>query len=352
MSAQIKIADKIIGEGQPVFLIAEAGVNHNGDLDTALCMIDLAKDAGADAVKFQSFCARDMILPDVEKAAYQTRNTGSPDSQSDMLASLEIDKKFHEALLKRCRERGIIFLSTPYDIKNLELLEELDVPAIKVSSTDANNVLFLKRIARTGKPVLLSTGMADRGEIVRAYELLRAEGCKDICLLKCTSNYPASKDEVNLAGIGKMSALCPDAVIGFSDHTQGEEVSALAVACGAKVIEKHFTLDKNMPGPDHRASMSPDEFRQWVRAVRESETIMGNAELEPAACELESRKLLRRYFVLARDMQKGEVIAEKDLVPKRTGGRGISAASPELLIGKTLCVSLGKNTPVKAHHLS
>ncbi len=345
MENLINIKNKIIGDGYPCFIIAEAGVNHNGSLDLAKKLIDLAAKAGADAVKFQTFKTEDLILDDIEKALYQKGTTGADESQTEMLKRLEIDQDFHVALMKYCAERNIIFLSTPYEEESLNLLIELGVPAIKIASTDITNLLFLEKVAKKGKPVILSTGMSSFLEIELAYQCLKENGCKEIALLKCTSNYPTGFGEVNLMAMVTMKNSL-DAVIGFSDHTEGLGVSPYAVALGAKIVEKHFTLDKNLPGPDHKASLSPVELVLWVKEIRKVEQILGRSEIFPAESEKETKKLLQKCLVSKVDLRKGEKITRENIVAKRTGGRGICAGESYQVLGLKLTHDIPKDQPI------
>ncbi len=350
--SRFRIAGRTLGDGGAVFLIAEAGVNHNGRLDYALRLVDLAARAGADAVKFQTFRARDMIVPGVEKARYQKVSSGAGESQTRMLERLEIGPDFHRALIRRCRERSILFLSTPYDEASLELLVRLGVPALKVSSTDATNLPFLALVARTRKPVILSTGMCRLAEVRRACQVLRKNGCRELAVLKCTSEYPADPRTVNLAALSVLKREFPRAVIGFSDHTPGVDVSRLAVAAGARVVEKHFTLDRGLPGPDHRASLSPRQLAEWVRGIRACEAVLGTGILRPTAQETEGRRLLRKYCVLARPVRAGDRVCPGDLTAKRTGGRGVPAEKTDSLAGRRYRRDLQAGAVVSASDFS
>jgi N-acetylneuraminate synthase len=263
----IQVGNKLIGPGQPVFVIAEAGVNHNGDLKLARALIDVAVEAGADAVKFQTFRAERLATPDAPKAEYQVQTTGNAESQFEMLRRLELSADAHRELQAYCHERGIIFLSTPFDEEAVDLLDESGVAAFKISSGDLTNSPLLEHVASKGKPVILSTGMSELSELIEAVSVLNTAGCENPVLLHCVSNYPADPAEVNLRAMQTMRSAF-DVPVGFSDHTQGIDVALAAVALGACVIEKHFTLDRTMPGPDHRASLEPTELRELVRSIR------------------------------------------------------------------------------------
>ncbi len=330
----MRIGDRIIGENKPVYIIAEAGVNHNGRLDTAFRLIDIAKESGADAVKFQSFNTPDLVAKGVTKAPYQQAAVPEFRDQYEMLMELEIDENFHKSIVEYCREKELTFLSTPYDSSSLRLLLELDIAAIKVASTDTTNLLFLEEIGRTGLPVILSTGMCLLDEVKRAHETLRSNGCEETALLKCTSNYPTSFDEVNLYGISELARIF-NTTIGFSDHTAGIGAAPYAVACGASIIEKHFTLDKKMKGPDHRASLSPRELGELVEEIRSVERMLGQRKIAPTESERYTKRSLQKYFVCREEIRKGSKFSRDNIVSKRTGGIGISAIELYDLLGKT-----------------
>ena len=326
----IQVENKLIGPGQPVFVIAEAGVNHNGDLKLARALIDVAVDAGADAVKFQTFRADRLATPDAPKAEYQLQTTGDAESQFEMLRRLELSADAHRELHSYCHERGIIFLSTPFDEEAVDLLEELGVPAFKISSGDLTNSPLLEYVAGKGKPVILSTGMSELSELIEAVSVLNTAGCENTVLLHCVSNYPADPAEVNLRAMQTMRSAF-DLPVGFSDHTEGIDVALAAVALGACVIEKHFTMDRTLPGPDHRASLEPAELRDLVRSIRRVETALGNGRKVPTVSELETAKVARRSLVAARDIPAGATL-ERDMVVMRRPGTGMSPAMLNTLL--------------------
>jgi len=327
----IQLGNKLIGPRQPVFVIAEAGVNHNGDLKMARALIDVAVEAGADAVKFQTFRADRLATPDAPKAEYQLRTTGNEESQFEMLRRLELSTDAHRELQSYCHDRGIIFLSTPFDEEAVNLLDELGVPAFKISSGDVTNSPLLEHVAGKGKPVILSTGMSELAELIEAVSVLNTGGCETPILLHCVSNYPASAAEVNLRAMQTMRSAF-DVPVGFSDHTEGIDVTLAAVALGACVIEKHFTLDRTLPGPDHPASLEPTELRELVRSIRRVETALGNGRKVPAASEIEMAKVARRSLVAARDIPAGSTLA-RDMVVLRRPGTGLSPATLNTLLG-------------------
>src|SRR5215203_3588177 len=326
----VKIGNKSIGPQLPVFVIAEAGVNHNGDLQMARALIDVAVEAGADAVKFQTFNADLLATSDAPKAEYQLQTTGDDESQLEMLRRLELSPDTHRELQSHCHERGIIFLSTPFDESAVDLLDELGVPAFKISSGDLTNSPLLEHVAGKGKPVILSTGMSELSELIEAVSVLNNAGCENPVLLHCVSNYPASAAEVNLRAMQTMRSAF-DVPVGFSDHTEGIDVALAAVALGACVIEKHFTMDRTLPGPDHRASLEPAELRDLVRSIRRVETALGNGRKVPTVSELETAKVARRSLVAARDIPAGATL-ERDMVVMRRPGTGMSPAMLNTLL--------------------
>jgi len=298
-----KIGDELIGEEEPCFIIAEAGVNHNGSVELAKKLIDAAKDAGADAVKFQTFKAESVVVKDAQKAEYQKETTGEG-SQYVMIKKLELAEEDFRELADYAEKKDIMFLSSPFDKDSVDLLHELDVPAFKVGSGEITNLPLLRYIAKKGKPIILSTGMSTLGEIEEALDVIRSEGVEDIILLHCVSNYPARIEDVNLRAMGtlKQAFKLP---VGFSDHTLGITAPIAAVALGACVIEKHFTLDRNLPGPDHRASLEPDELKEMVKAIREVEKALGNGIKKPTKEEEKIKKVAGRSIVAKVDISKG-----------------------------------------------
>ena len=330
----IKVGKSEISSSSRVFIIAEAGVNHNGSIKTAMELIDVAAEAGADAVKFQTYNAKDIILSSVEKAKYQKQTTNPSEKQIKMLEKLQIDKDFHIALIDHCKKKEIIFISTPYDEKSLALLIELQVPLVKIASTDTTNLLFLEKVAKTGLPVMLSTGMSYLSEIEKAYSCLKENGCSELAILRCTSNYPTTVDEVNLLSLITLKNAFPDVTIGFSDHTEGVGASPYAVALGARIIEKHFTLDKNMNGPDHKASLNPTELNLWVEEIRKVEKMLGNGVILPTKSEANTKTSLQKWLVSKTVIPKGSEITRENITAKRTGGVGIKADFAFEILGK------------------
>jgi len=326
------LQNKKISIDTPTFVIAEAGVNHDGDMNVAKELIDLASDSGADAVKFQAFNANSLILDNVEKASYQKRTTNALEFQIDILRRLEITKEQNLELKRHCENRNIIFLTTAFDEGSLDELDELDLPAYKISSTDATNLPFLKKVAQKGKPIFLSTGMTYLSEVRMALKVIY-EWNKDVVLLQCTSNYPVHDSEVNLSVINTYRKEF-DILLGYSDHSIGVGAAPFAIPMGAKVIEKHLTLDKKRNGPDHTTSLSPKEFKEFVKTVRRVDKYMGSAVKQPILSELNTRKSLQKCMVASRSIRLGEYFNEDNTVAKRTGGIGISPINCEKLFCK------------------
>jgi N,N'-diacetyllegionaminate synthase len=327
----VKIGNRMIGENQPCFIIAEAGVNHNGDIKLAKKLVDTAVEAGADAVKFQTFQAEALVTSAAEKAAYQKETTGDG-TQSEMLKKLELKEGDFKELAQYTNSRGIIFLSTPFDTGSVDLLAKLGVPAFKIPSGEINNFFLLQHIARQNKPIILSTGMSTLQEVKEAVKFLKKEGAKDIILLHCVTAYPAKIEDTNLKAMETMRRRFK-LPVGLSDHTTGIHVPIAAVAMGACVIEKHFTLDKNMPGPDHRASLEPTELKEMVRAIRDITKALGDGLKRPTDAEEANKKIARRSLVAKVDISGGTVITGEMLDIKRPA-TGIEPKYINKVIGK------------------
>lgn len=338
---KISISGKKISNESPVFIIAEAGVNHGGNMELAFQLIDIAASSGADAVKFQAFRTENLILSNVEKAAYQKNTTSSVESQFDMLKKLELSRKQYADLKNYCAQKGILFLITPFDEQSLIELEELGVEAYKIASTDATNLPFLKKVAQTGKPIFFSTGMCYINEVDAALEQM-AEFNTNIVLLQCTANYPIDDTEANLNVITTFKERY-NILVGYSDHTVGIGAAPYAVPFGARVLEKHFTIDKSMEGPDHLASLSPEELKDFVIQVRQMEKYFGGFEKVPTQSELGTRKSLQKCLVASKEIKVGEIFSEDNLVAKRTGGVGISPLRYKELIGKSSKTNFNTN---------
>lgn len=305
-------------------VIAEAGVNHNGDLRMAKALIEAAAAAGADLVKFQTFVASRIIAPHAPKADYQKAATGGTESQQDMVRRLELSRGDHQVLIEHCHRCGIGFFSTAFDAGSFDLLVELGLERVKIPSGEITNLPLLRHMARLGKPVLLSTGMARLGEIEDAIDAIEQVGTPRslITVLHCTTEYPAPMAEVNLrAMVGLRASFGVD--VGYSDHTPGIEIPVAAVALGATVIEKHFTLDRNLPGPDHQASLEPGELKAMVVAIRNVEHALGDGLKRPTPSELKNRPIARKSLVASRPIAAGEPFSAANLTAKRPGS-GIS----------------------------
>ena len=314
-------------------IIAEAGVNHNGSLARAQKMVAVAAEAGADLVKFQSFITGKSISRQAPKAHYQKGCTDPAESQFDMVRNLELSKGDHDELVAECRRRGIGFFSTAFDSDSLEMLLGLGLSIVKIPSGEITNLPFLRHIGRLGKDVLLSTGMATLGEIEAAIDVLERAGTPRtrMTVLHCTTEYPAPMADVNLRAMQSLRAAFGVAV-GYSDHTAGIEVALAAVALGASVIEKHFTLDRNLPGPDHRASLEPDELKAMVAAIRHIESAMGDGIKRVAPSEIQNKRIARKSLVAAQPIKTGEVFSDKNIAAKRPG-TGISPMRWDEIMG-------------------
>lgn len=333
-----------------VFVIAEAGVNHNGSIELALRLVDAAHAAGADAVKFQTFRAEDVVTPQAVTADYQRSNTGET-SQFDMIKKLELDEADHARVAKHCRERGIEFFSTPFSEDAVSMLVRLGVKRLKLPSGEITNKPLLQCAAATGLPLLMSSGMSTMDEVDRAVGWiaegrskagLQPPGPADLTLMHCTSAYPALADSLNLRAIDTM-ARHSGLPVGYSDHSEGIEAALAAVALGATAIEKHLTLDKALPGPDHRASADPVEFAAMVKGIRTVEAMLGDGRKEPQPIERNTRDVARRSVVVVRDLARGHVLGASDLALRRPG-TGIAPDQWEGVVGRALAQDVAAHT--------
>lgn len=313
-------------------IIAEAGVNHNGRLDLALKLCDAAKEAGADVVKFQTWKTENIITQNVAQADYQTQNTGVEESQFDMLKKLELSYDDFAKIKEYCDDIGIVFSSTADDPESLDFLLELGIPFIKIGSGEIGNVPYLRYMGKQNMPIIMSTGMSSLSDVEFSLNVLKESGASDITLLHCTTNYPCSYDDVNLKAMVTLKETF-NTPVGYSDHTIGRDVSVAAVALGATVIEKHFTLDRNMEGPDHAASTDPEEFAALVQAIRRTETFLGDGVKNPTNAENEISKVVTKRIVAAIPIKKGEVFSEKNLCVKRNDS-GLKALEWDTVIGQ------------------
>lgn len=307
-----------------VFIIAEAGVNHNGSLELAKRLVEVAVDAGADAVKFQTFKADKLVSRAATKAEYQKQTTAADEAQYDMLKRLELDENAHRELIRYCDQKQIMFLSTPFDHDSIELLSDFGMPIFKIPSGEITNLPYLRHIGRLGKEVILSTGMADLGEIEDALDALMQAGTpkEKITVLHATTEYPCPIEEVNLRAMQTIRNAF-GVKVGYSDHTEGIEVPIAAVAMGASVIEKHFTLDRTMEGPDHKASLEPNELKAMTRAIRKIEQALGNGIKKPSKSETKNIPIARKSIVAVRPIKAGEIFTIDSIAIKRPGN-GIS----------------------------
>ncbi|OYZ61664.1 MAG: N-acetylneuraminate synthase [Sulfuricurvum sp. 24-42-5] len=316
-----------------VFIIAEAGVNHNGSLELAKKLIDVATYAGADAVKFQTFKADKLVSKTAQKAEYQKATTGTSESQYEMIKKLELDVAAHHELIAYCKTKKILFLSTPFDHESIDLLDTLGMNVFKIPSGEITNLLYLRHIGSFGKEIILSTGMADLGEIEDALDILTIAGTprERITVLHATTEYPCPIEDVNLRAMQTI-AKAFGIKIGYSDHTNGIEVPIAAVAMGATIIEKHFTLDKTMEGPDHKASLEPDELIAMVQSIRNIEKALGTGIKKPSPSEAKNMSVARKSIVAKTVIKKGEILGEDNLAIKRPGN-GINPMRWDEIIG-------------------
>ena len=317
------------------FIIAEAGVNHNGSLEMALRLIDVACAAGADAVKFQTFKADRIIAVNAPKAEYQKDATGTDESQLEMVKKLELDEAAHTRLHNYCQDKDIRFLSTPFDLESIDLLTRLGLEIFKIPSGEITNLPYLRKLGALKKRLILSTGMADLSEIKDALDVLADAGSRmeDITVLHCNTEYPPPFEDVNLRAMLTIRSAFPGISVGYSDHTLGIEAPIAAVAIGATVIEKHFTLDRNLPGPDHRASLEPDELAAMISAIRNIEKALGTGIKKPSPSELRNIPVARKSIVAAAPIKKGETFTEMNITVKRPG-TGITPMRWDEMIGR------------------
>ena len=328
-----------------VFIIAEAGVNHNGDINLAKKLVDVAKECGADAIKFQTFKAEESTGIFAEKAQYQKENDKTQESQLEMIKRLELPFEDFKEIKEYCDVKEIIFISTPDGFESLNYLVNLGVPFIKVGSTEVTNLNFLKEIGNTGKPIILSTGMSTLGEIEKALEVFYSTGNKNIKLMHCTSDYPTAVEEVNLKAMITMREAFKIPV-GLSDHTLGFEAAISATTLGAEFIEKHITLDRELKGPDHKASMPPGEFKEYVRYIRNTEKLLGDGIKRPTNKEKLIMNDTRRSVLASKDLKKGTII-EEDMLTYKRPGYGIKPELAYILIGRELKRDLSKDEVIQ-----
>ncbi len=344
MKKIIKIGKKLVGDGKPCFIIAEAGVNHNGDINIAKKLVDAAVKSGADAVKFQTFKAEGVVTRNTDIAPYAKKNIGKNLKQYDMIKKLELKYDEFKKLKSYCDKKNIIFLSTPHSLDAIDFLDAL-VPAYKFGSGDLTNIPALEYAAKKHKPMILGTGMATLAEIRIAVRAIRKTGNKNIILLHCTTNYPCHIEEVNLRAMLTMQNTlnCP---VGYSDHTLGITVPIMASTLGAVVVEKHFTLNKNLPGPDHKASLEPQELKTMVNAIRNVETILGSYAKKPTVSEKKIINLVRKSIVAQKDIKKG-VVVRRDMVNFKRPGNGLSPSFVKDILGKKTKQDIKKDEKIQ-----
>ncbi len=340
----VEIAGRRIGAGEPPLVVAEAGVNHNGSAELAMRLVEAAAASGADAVKFQTFSADAVATPNAPQAAYQQARAAAA-SQVEMLRAVELSADALRACSARTAELGMVLLSTPFDLASVEVLAEMGVPAFKVGSGDLTNLVLLRAVAAHGRPVLLSTGMATLDEVATVVDDLRAHGDPPLVLLHCTSAYPAATGDANLRAMATLRERF-GVPVGYSDHTPGTAVAVAAASLGAALIEKHLTLDRAMPGPDHAASLEPDAFAAMAAAVREAHVALGDGLKQPRVAEEDARRVARRSLVVTRAIRAGERIAAADLDAMRPEG-GISPLRLDDVIGRRAARDLVPRTPLR-----
>ena len=346
----IQLEDHNIGPGHPCFIIAEAGVNHNGDVNTAMQLVDAASAAGADAIKFQTFKAEKLLIRDAPKADYQKKRTGNKTSQFEMLKQLELSDDSFRTVAEYCRKKRILFLSTPFDEASADMLLKMNVPAYKIGSGDLTNLPLIDHVAKTGKPLILSTGMAGLSEVQTAVKTVKEAGNDNIILLHCVSCYPADPADVNLLAMLTLEETF-HLPIGYSDHSLGIEIAIGAAALGACVVEKHVTLDKSMEGPDHAASIEPRELTAMIYAIRKVEMALGSSKKIPVEAERKIADVARRSLVAARDIPEGKAIEREDLAIKRPG-TGMSPAMLPQIMGRIAASFIPEGIMIKEEMLS
>ncbi len=332
MSESFSIDNFQVGSGHPVFIIAEVGVNHNGNVNLAIKMIQEAARCGADCVKFQTFKAERLALRNAPKAEYQLKVTDSNESQIDMLKSLELPFEAYKKIIECCKQENVVFMSTPYNIEDVDFLDDLGVSAYKLASIHAVEPWFARYTAKKGKAIILSTGMASLDELRETLKAIRETGNNDLVLLQCTTNYPSMLEDANLRAMQTMAETF-DLQAGYSDHTQNNISSIVAVGLGATVIEKHFTIDKSLPGPDQTTSAEPNEFLRLVQDIRNSETVLGSPLKKPSIVEKKNAVGMRRSIVAKYDIKAGAKISENMLTFKRPLS-GLSPIYMDKILGK------------------
>jgi N,N'-diacetyllegionaminate synthase len=330
--ATVDIAGRAVGAGQPCFVIAEAGVNHNGDPDTALELIRVASDAGADAVKFQTFTAANLVTPETSKAEYQRASATDSESQLDMLRRLELPRACYPDLMQQCRESNILFMSTPFDEESADFLDSLGMAVFKIASGEITNLPFLEHVGRKSKPMIVSTGMSDLEEVRQAVAAIAGSRNAQLVLLHCVSNYPADPASANLYAMTTLAEAF-HVPVGYSDHVDGIEVALAAAALGACVIEKHFTLDRALPGPDHRASAEPSELSALIKGIRKVESALGDGRKIPTPMEGATAEVARKSIIASVRIPQGTILTAAHITVKRPG-TGLPPSEGPTLVGR------------------
>jgi N,N'-diacetyllegionaminate synthase len=350
MVKAIDISGRKVGYGYPCLIVAEAGVNHNGSPELARRLVDAAAEAGADAVKFQTFKVDRLVTRTAPKAGYQIQATDKAESQYEMLGRLELSPETYRDLMVHCQKRGILFMSSPFDEESADFLDELGVAVFKVASGEITNLPFLAHVGRKGRPIILSTGMADLGEVETAVNAIESVGNQSIILLHCVSSYPADPADVNLLAMKTMRQAF-GVPVGYSDHTLGIEVALAAVALGACVIEKHFTLDRTLPGPDQQVSIEPGELASLVLGIRTVEKALGQGRKEPVDSEVDTAAVVRKSLVAAKDIPAHTTLTE-DFIALKRPGTGLPPAMLSYVVGRTVRVRVKEGTVLTLEMLS
>ncbi|MEQ9265259.1 MAG: N-acetylneuraminate synthase [Balneolaceae bacterium] len=347
---KLSIGDREIGGGFPTYIIAEAGVNHNGDLDTALELVRKAKEIGVDCIKFQTFKAEAVVTKSAPKADYQLKVTNQEESQYEMLKSLELDFESYKVILSECDSVGIDFLSTPYNKDDVDFLIKLGVQGFKIASGQLIELDFLKYVAEKKLPIIISSGMGTLSEISKAIETIRETGNDEIVLLQCVTNYPADIEDANVLAMPAMSRAL-DIIVGYSDHVPSNYATYAAVALGATIVEKHFTLDTKMDGPDHSSSLDVAGFQELVNGIRAVESSLGDSNKKPMEAEIRNSKGMRRSIVFKENLEKGTVLTRDNLTFKRPA-TGLKPEMMDTFLGKKLSAAVNQDEMLDYKHIA
>lgn len=349
LAREFRIGEHVIGGAPTPFIIAEAGVNHNGNMAIALALIDAAVDAGADAIKFQTFKADKLVTKNAPKANYQKNNSKPEESQYEMLKALELNEAQHQELMFYSLKRDIVFLSTPFEEESADMLERLNVPAFKLPSGEVTNIPFLEHVARKNRPIILSTGMSELLEVEEAVRSIRRSGGTQLALLHCVSAYPAPASQVNLRAMNTLASRT-GCLIGFSDHTEGMEIACAAVALGACIIEKHFTMDRDLPGPDHKASLVPNELKAFVSAIRKVSSALGTFDKQATDAESDTARVARKSLVAATNLVAGSTLDASSIAVRRPG-TGLRPSMIADVCGRTITRNINEGDLIRFEDL-